>query len=256
MIKQKAELKKLESSLRASKSPRLSYFIEHKNRYLRIIELIKKYGLTGSVLEVGAYPFQLLYLLDRIGYKPIGLDFDIGIAKGNKGFIDSFRLNVKKCDILKEKFPLKDGQFSTVIFSEVIEHLGNPLNALFEINRVTKNEGVLILTTPNLYSLGKVIKYLLGKGITEEGVFNNYLQEYTYGYPGHIKEYSNYGIKDILKYAGFEEIETSYEYYTLPKSNRIIFPFYILFPAFRPYQIVVARKVRSISREDYLKKKM
>jgi len=255
MIKELKNVEELGRILYKTKSNRYPYYIEHKTRYVRLLQLIKNYHPSGKILDVGSFPFHLLYLLKKEGYEAYGTDFDVGSEKGNKEFIQTNKLTVKKCNIMKDRFPFKDSSFECVLFSEVIEHLANPVNCLFEINRVMKKGGTLILTTPNLYAVGKILKFLGGYGVTEKDLFGNFIQEFTHGYPGHIKEYSPYGINHLLTNSGFRIRKIHFEYYQFKKENRIVIPFYILFPFLRSYQVVIAEKVRDVDTKIIRNKK-
>lgn len=61
-------------------------------------------------------------------------------------------VNLKKTDIVKEKWPYNSSMFDVVIFSETLEHI-SPTQLPFvleEISRVLKWNGILICTSPNL----------------------------------------------------------------------------------------------------------
>lgn len=53
--------------------------------------------------------------------------------------------------------PFPDASFDFVFCIEVLEHVPNPFNALTEIRRVLRDDGVLILSVPNPYHLKEVI---------------------------------------------------------------------------------------------------
>ena len=61
----------------------------------------------------------------------------------------------KKADILidlnNEKIPLKNNSVDVIIFTQVMEHLYNPLFVLSEIKRVSKNNALLLIATPFLF---------------------------------------------------------------------------------------------------------
>lgn len=63
---------------------------------------------------------------------------------------------------LRKGIPLKDKSVDIIIAGEIIEHLFNPIRFIRECNRVLKNGGILILSTPNLNSLKNRFKVLLG----------------------------------------------------------------------------------------------
>jgi SAM-dependent methyltransferase len=50
--------------------------------------------------------------------------------------------------------------FGLVVSTETIEHLENPFHFIRELSRVTKPNGVIIITTPNVHSIRSRLKYL------------------------------------------------------------------------------------------------
>lgn len=69
--------------------------------------------------------------------------------------------NIKiKLQNLNDKLNYKENMFDCVISGEVLEHLENPSKFLKEIKRILKNNGKLIITTPNYFSLWPIIEYL------------------------------------------------------------------------------------------------
>jgi SAM-dependent methyltransferase len=61
---------------------------------------------------------------------------------------------------LNTKLPFPDRTFDIVVSVEGIEHLENPHSFLRELNRVLKDDGRLILTTPNIVSLRSRVRFL------------------------------------------------------------------------------------------------
>ena len=96
-----------------------------------------------------------------------------------------------------------------------------------------------MLTTPNLYSLDKIIRFLLGKGFNDP--YEEFKKLYTLGHMGHIREYSTYEIKKFLEKTGFNVIHVIYKYYNKSR-NPILDTGYSLIPRFRPFQIVICKK--------------
>ncbi len=77
-------------------------------------------------------------------------------------FPEFFRVDALQCASadLQRTFPASDGRFDFALFQEGIEHLPNQLFALQEFNRVLKDGGTLLLTTPNYSSLRSRLAYL------------------------------------------------------------------------------------------------
>ena len=64
----------------------------------------------------------------------------------------------KQCDITDMK-ELKEGMFDACVSFETIEHIEQPIVFLKNISRVLKNEGILIVSTPNKWGLTKDHKF-------------------------------------------------------------------------------------------------
>lgn len=186
-------------------NPSLRHFLwdsfnDHRNRYWGDLKLIDKYFKKGRILEIGSNPFHLTICLKKLGLEVIGIEIN---PEPFKSFIDKYGLVIKKVNIEIEKLPFTDNTFDFIVFNEVFEHLRiNPIFALKEINRVLKPDGILLLTTPNLYALHKIFMFNLGKS------FNDAYEEFNklsvYGYIGHIREYSAQEVKKFLENTGFK----------------------------------------------------
>ncbi len=64
---------------------------------------------------------------------------------------------------INNKLPFKNNEFDLIWCSEVIEHLINPTETISEFHRILKNNGKMIITTPNsnfwLYYLLRIFNY-------------------------------------------------------------------------------------------------
>ncbi len=228
----------------------LDAFSGHKRRYLNDLNIIRNFYKGGKILDIGSSPYHMLFLLKKLKWDVYGIDINPQILRK---FQAQHGLKVKSCDIEKEKIPFKDGQFSFIIFNEVFEHLRiDPLAAILEVKRVLKKGGILLLTTPNLYALHKIIMF--NTGFSFNNAFFEFNKVKTTGYMGHIREYSNKEIKEILINSGFRVKYTNFENYNNFSNVHFLkrFPLNILvllfdfilkiIPPFRQYQIVVAIK--------------
>ena len=96
--------------------------------------------------------------------------------------------------------PFKDECFDLIIFTEVLEHLimpHPPYNLFKELKRILKNNGVLLLSTPNIAELAKRIRLLFGRHSVPR------LQSETEFYAGHYGEYTLEELTYVMSRVGF-----------------------------------------------------
>ena len=152
---------------------------------------------------------------------------DIGAGQGE--LIDALRQQLpicsSACDFHVERFALKgisctqvnlnhqtlpypENQFDLVTSSEVIEHLENYRGLLRDAYRVMKDNGVIILTTPNVLNVNSRVRYLFSGFANLFGplpVRNDKL----YSTGGHITPIPYFYLAHALTDAGFDQIELS-----------------------------------------------
>lgn len=174
------------------------YFDGHISNYKDIVNLVEEY-LESPILEVGSMPYHLSYLLDELGYEVIATDInpyrmpDIPRASG---------FDVIACDVEKNHFPIKSNSVSSVLFTEVLEHLRiNPVLTLREIRRVLKPDGKMLLTTPNGLSMFN-IKSLVSSGKVTDP-YEEYHKLEKVGHMGHVREYTPAEVRSLLTKTGW-----------------------------------------------------
>ncbi len=148
-----------------------------------------------KILDIGCADGEFLTPFIEKGYDCYGLEaIDEAIRDSRKKGI-----KVKKGSFL-EKFPFRDNTFDIVFAGEVIEHTFDDDYFLREANRVLKKNGLLIITTPNLVSLGNRFLMLLGR-----------LPRFAYA-PFHYRIYTPELLKDKLTSNKFiiKKFESSY----------------------------------------------
>jgi len=100
------------------------------------------------------------------------------------------------CDVVlasAQHFPFRSEVFDLVTFLEVIEHLDNPAQALGEVNRVLKEQGRLVLTTPNLHEPVQILFNL----------FPSKIKPRTKPFEIHRGGWDFLTMRDLLLYKGF-----------------------------------------------------
>ena len=89
------------------------------------------------------------------------------------------------------EMPFPDNYFDGVIMAEILEHTYEPKKMIKESYRVLKQDGILIVTTPNPYSLIRILRFFLKKMDV-------------IGDPSHKIFYTPAVLKNILEENGFK----------------------------------------------------
>lgn len=103
----------------------------------------------GKLLDVGCGNGQFLATMRELGWEVVGVEPD---GQAVKMAQKRFGLNVYEGALEKISFP--DNTFDAVTMSHVVEHLSDPIGILRECQRVLKKGGRLVVTVPNIESLG------------------------------------------------------------------------------------------------------
>ena len=154
------------------------------------------------------YPIKLSrYLFDRFHLKEGMKLLDVGC--GDESYLDGFgklKVNtygidsirhknrkVKVCNLSEEKMSYSNNTFDVVFTKSCLEHLKPIEFPMREIKRVLKRNGILIALVPDWRSQYK---------------------SYYDGYD-HVTPFTRRGLRDLMKYIGFEEVKCEY-FYQLP----------------------------------------
>ena len=188
-----------------------AYVDTHLSRLTRTLDIIPPGGAEDRILEMGAYLQITPSLRSRLGYGEVR-----GCYFGAAGTVDHrvvvaengerFECDVDLFDAEKDPFPYPDGHFATVLCCELIEHLyTDPMHMLSEVNRVLRDGGHLVLTTPNIASLRAISAILQGY---HPGLFPQYIKPVRNGEaaPRHNREYTPREVHHLLTDSGFEVV--------------------------------------------------
>ncbi len=182
----------------------------------RILKAIKPF-INGNILDVGCGDgFFSSVMADMDTAEVVyGLDISnkaIDIAKRQHSNIE-FRTG------FITKLPYDSNCFDTVTAIEVIEHILDIQKMFEELNRVLKNNGILIITTTDFNLLKKLI-------------ISFFFDKYFYPTNPHIRFFTKRTLRELLIRYGFEIIKYVWNgsyFGTMPKG-----------------QIVVAKKIKNI----------
>ena len=149
-------------------------------------------------------------------------------------FPEYFMLTNVKCkraDII-DKIPLKDEYADMLICQEGIEHFSDQLKVFKEFNRVLKNKGKLLITTPSYSNLAAKFSYLMFESETNKAMPPNEIDDIWMSdktitneiYHGHIFLIGLQRLRIIGKLSGFRIHEI--RFVRLSRGALFLFPFF------------------------------
>lgn len=187
------------------------YLEIHIPRIARTLSFVPPPKTSGRVLEMGAYMQMTPVLQCVLGYKevrgaffgPLGRVDEKSLTAGGK---EVFRCFVDLFDAEKDRYPYPDGHFETVLACEIFEHmLHDPMHMLLEMHRVLEEDGVLLLTTPNVASFLAVARVLEQSGNPQlYSKFPDPRGEFAETEIPHVREYTPAELRQTIESAGFE----------------------------------------------------
>lgn len=199
-----------------SNSIRDAYTIEEIENYIKQFRTNEFNVLNASGIAAGQVDFPILNYL-RKNYD-LQINWEVIDSPNNpylsneffKYKIEKLNINLKLLDFSLKKEIDKEfnKKFDLILFTEIVEHLDYSvlLDILSQLARLLSDNGIIILTTPNLLSLGFRIKMLLG---STNGMFwGDGYENKQKGLFGHITYYSIDRLKRILSDANFEVIKS------------------------------------------------
>lgn len=192
------------------------------------------------VLEAGAVPCWLQALLDQ-KFDVVGVDI---APERAEAIVEQHDLDLRQCDLDRDRLPIESDSIQTVVCSEVVEHLLRPRAALLEFRRVLKPGGSLIVTTPNWSRLETLVDW--ARGGVPHGAECEVSDLEEKGHRGHVRLWSQSELAEMIEGYGFE-ISTHYTT-SFGGSDRAapvgpaLDTVYALAPRVRPFQVVVAQR--------------
>ena len=176
-----------------------NYGMGHTRRG-RIISLVKGSGLR--VLDIGCGTGSLGALIKKEGNWVGGVELSDQAAAEARTRLDQ----VWQFDIESEwPAELQKQDIDVVVIAEVLEHVFDPVIVLKHIRGSLKQDGHVVITTPNFLTWTNRVRFLFGSFAYQmEGMFDF----------GHIRWFTYAYLKKVLTEAGF----------TIREERHVIFP--------------------------------
>jgi len=187
-----------------------------------------------KILDIGCNEGFLGELLIRNGHKVFGIDVsETALEAAREKGLEAYRVNVDA-----EELPFENESFDVVAACEVIAHIYDTGHLFGEINRVLKEGGLFIVSTPNAVSLGRRVAYLLGIG----AFFEASLEDKNAA--GAIRFFTRGLLFELLRRHRFAPQVLTSDFINIGKSGRLRFrQLAKVFPTFGASLIVAAKKV-------------
>jgi SAM-dependent methyltransferase len=173
-----------------TKDPTTPYRLQLLFNTLKNIRSVKK------VLDAGCGSGFFTNAIKKAGYEAVGIDISENVVTEAREVYKDIEF---VCNLVDAPWPFENDSFDVIFSTEVIEHVFGTYEMFSEMNRVLKQGGVLILTTPYHGLIKNLLIVLFGF----DRHFNNIEG-------GHIRFFTKKSLTGILKKFGFEVIETRY----------------------------------------------
>ena len=154
--------------------------------------VIKQISENSTVLDIGCASGILGYVLNKYKHCEVdGIEYDkkaFEVAKKYGFYNDVMNFSITDVDSDEyKKFIKSNKKYDYIVFADVLEHLVNPYDAIYNVSKLLKKNGKIIVSVPNICHID-IIKGLF------EGTFN----------------YSRFGILDST-HLRFFSIESFYQ---------------------------------------------
>lgn len=172
----------------------------------------------NRLVDIGCYQPTIGYYFS-LGWRDVrGIFKDDGEGTAVDAYSgeDGARVEFIRRDVETEPLPVPDGWADAVVMMQVWEHFAvDPMQVLWEINRVLKPGGRLILTTPNAACWRYAMRIALGAAAWDGLAFTGFSTN------RHNRLYDAVEMPLILEQAGFSVTEcTTRDFGTHPATGR------------------------------------
>jgi 2-polyprenyl-3-methyl-5-hydroxy-6-metoxy-1,4-benzoquinol methylase len=113
--------------------------------HAKMVELI---GSNKRVLDVGCSTGYLARVLNALGNRVSGVEYDAAAAKEAEPDLEKLVVgDLEAVDLVAE---FGEGGFDVVVFGDVLEHLRDPMPVLREARRLVAPGGSVVISVPNI----------------------------------------------------------------------------------------------------------
>jgi len=130
---------------------------DNYSSHMKIIHYIGKSEKKLKVLDIGC---SKGFMGKKLG--SIHDFYGIDISKEDASIAKRYYKSIKIANLDETLPSYEKNSFDTIIMADVIEHLKNPLKAVLHFKKFLKNDGMLIISAPNIANAYIRLRLLLG----------------------------------------------------------------------------------------------
>ena len=120
---------------------------------------MEKFRQAGRLLDVGCGEGAFLHLAKKRGWQIAGTELSTYAARRASNILEA---DIFCGELFDADYPEK--HFDVVTLWHVLEHVRDPVKYLFEVRRVIKSDGLLVIAVPNVNDLVMQFAYRLIRG--------------------------------------------------------------------------------------------
>jgi SAM-dependent methyltransferase len=151
------------------------------------LDLISRYKTSGDILDVGCATGYFLEAAGKRGFQPYGVEISDHSSAAAK---EKFGADRVHSGVLEDA-PFRDGQFDVIAMSDLLEHVRDPLRTLAAARRLLKDDGAVMIMTPDTDSL---TARLMGA-------------RWTHYKPEHLFYFNRRSLSLLAEKSGFEAVD-------------------------------------------------
>lgn len=187
-------------------------FSDLSERCVYWLSFLLKYRLPpAKVLEIGCGSGSFVYMMEKSGYYSTGTELSKNICDINS---KTFGINML-CGAI-ENLEIAESTYDIVVLMDVFEHLFDPLESIKEITQILKDDGILVIQTPNYtgQSIDKIKKEY--KAFLQQLKPNEHIHLFNKTSVSRILE--DHGFNDII----FEDPLFSYDLFLFASKKKLV----------------------------------
>jgi len=167
-----------------------------------ILKVIKEKRDVKSILDVGC-GFGLLSKELKKTYPKLdlyGVEHAKEASQSSQEILKLLQCNIENIAFIKRK--LKTQKFDVIIFSDVLEHLYDPVGIINSYKSLLKQNGSIVLTVPNIANIFSRIALLFGYfNYNETGVMDK----------THIRFFNRKNLKELARVSDLKIVSQKYD---------------------------------------------